>query len=107
MKVLTPEDLAHVESLTHHQRWEICQTLPDDYHPYGQNMARQTDDPEIAARYRGDCSCGCWWYNALDYDWGICRNPASHRYQFLTFEHQGCLKFDPGPIWQDEAAASP
>jgi len=77
MKVLTPEDLAHVESLTHHQRWEICQRLPDDYYPYGQNMAR------------------------------ICRNPASHRYQYLTFEHQGCLKFDPGPIWQDEAAASP
>lgn len=28
------------------------------------------------------------------YDWVICSNPESHRAGLLTFEHQGCFKFE-------------
>lgn len=68
--------------------------LPEDFETWG-NVSR--DDP----RYRGDCSCGCRFYFALEgslgMDWGVCANPDSHRCGTLTWEHQGCLKFEPGP----------
>ena len=76
----------------HDKLWKIVKKLPEDYEPYGQ-ASRETND------YRGDCSCGCRFYILLEgdfgADWGICRNPKSHRCGLLTFEHQGCAQFKP------------
>ncbi len=74
----------------HVELWGICKRRPDDYEPYG-----------FARRESGDCSCGCRFYlklgdPVLSSDWGVCANPASHRAGLLTFEHQGCLKFEGG-----------
>ena len=45
-----------------------------------------------------DCSCGCkhalWLEGPLGGDWLVCGNPSSHRAGKLTFEHQGCPKFE-------------
>ncbi len=73
--------------LPHEQLWRVCKRLPDDYEPYG-----------AEERATGDCSSGCKWYHTLSgkasYDWGICGNPKSHRAGLLTFEHQGCPRFE-------------
>jgi len=65
-----------------------CIKLPQDYEGYGSQK-----------RVGCDCSWGCrfWWplEGAASGDWGVCLNPASHRVGLLTFEHQGCLKFEP------------
>ena len=75
-------------------------SLPEDYEPWGQV------DPEAApATGCCDCSCGCRFFIPLvhrdeagpDLDWGVCLNPGSHRCGLLTFEHQGCLRFECGP----------
>jgi len=74
--------------LSHDQLWQLCQRLPGDYEPYG-TQNRETF---------GDCSGGCKWYHTLSggagKDWGVCGNPKSHRAGLLTFEHQGCPKFE-------------
>jgi hypothetical protein len=60
--------------------------LDEDYVPYGKAM-----------RIKVDCSSNCKWYlplqGHLSFDWGVCANPKSHRCGLLTFEHQGCNKF--------------
>lgn len=75
----------------HLQLWSVCKKLPDDYEPYG-NADRENDP---------DCSSGCLHFMPLErpagLDWGICKNPASHRAGLLTFEHQGCRMFVPDP----------
>lgn len=77
----------------HDQLLAIVQRLPDDDEPFGE--ARLHEDPD----YRGDCSCGCIYFLRLEghegTDWGVCTNPKSHRVGLLTFEHQGCLEFEP------------
>lgn len=64
-----------------------CVNLPEDYEPYG-----------TREHIGGDCSCGCVHYHMIEGDlggdWGICGCPESHRYGLLTFEHQGCDKFE-------------
>ena len=87
---------AHAHLLT------IVKELPEDYAPWG-----KITDAQRAQRWV-DCSCGCKWYFVLEdlgrgkatqpisMDWGVCTNPQSHRAGLLTFEHQGCFKFQPG-----------
>lgn len=73
--------------------------LPQDYEPWGQV------DPEADPATHDDCSCGCRFFIPIvdrteqgpDGDWGVCLNPRSHRCGLLTFEHQGCLRFEPEP----------
>ena len=64
-----------------------------DYAPWGKIV--RWEDPK---RDYPDCSGGCKWYielaGALGFDWGVCTNPASHRCGLLTFEHQGCERFE-------------
>jgi hypothetical protein len=82
---------ASSEESLHSKLWGICQTLPEDYEPYG-NASREEGD-----KWHGDCSCGCKYYLPLEgklgADWGACCNPDSHRRGLLTFEHQGCKYF--------------
>lgn len=78
--------------ITHQHLLQLMIRLPSDFEPYGQ---RSRDDPGP------DCSCGCKWFAALagtlGSDWGVCANPESPRVGLLTFEHQGCLKFEDDP----------
>ena len=77
--------------MTEHQRLTALMTRkPDDYEPWG-NVDRDEDGGPT-----GDCSCGCRyarWLEGLP-DWCVCTNPESHRCGLLTFEHQGCRKFE-------------
>jgi hypothetical protein len=63
--------------------------------PTESTTGRQASRPPLIA---GDCSGGCKWFHTLSgrvsLDWGVCGNPASHRAGLLTFEHQGCSKFE-------------
>ena len=73
--------------MTHEHLFAIAPRRDRDYHPYGFALRGQNNL---------DCSCGCrWWLHlvAMPYDWGVCANPNSHRCGLLTFEHQGCTKF--------------
>jgi len=67
---------------------ELVKNLPEDFAPYG---TRERTIP--------DCSHGCRFAlplaGELGADWLVCSNPASHRAGLLTFEHQGCEKFEP------------
>ncbi len=77
----------------HLQLWKACKQMPEDYEPYGSTTRWS----------HGDCSSGCKHFIPLkqsDSDWGICMNPLSHRVGLLTFEHQGCLKYEPGQMDQ-------
>jgi hypothetical protein len=71
----------------HEKLHSICRQLPSDFEPYGE---RERDG--------GDCSSGCKHFlklpGKLGADWGICANPVSPRVGLLTFEHQGCEKFE-------------
>lgn len=91
-------DLANL----HQKVWDTCIKLPEDYEPYGQKP-RGDDDV-----WHSDCSCGCKFYLPLEgklgFDWGVCRNPASHRRGLLTFEHQGCVHFEQDHDEEDAAA---
>ncbi|MGZ9166331.1 MAG: DUF3027 domain-containing protein, partial [Anaerolineales bacterium] len=73
--------------LLHEHLHSICRRLPSDFQPYGE---RERDGP--------DCSSGCKHFlklpGKLGADWGVCANPASPRAGLLTFEHQGCEKFE-------------
>lgn len=83
----------HWSGVTHNHLMELVVCLPTDFEPYGQ---RNRDD-----QFGPDCSCGCKWFVPLDgklqYDWGICANPASPRKGLLTFEHQGCWQYEDDP----------
>jgi len=76
----------------HEKLWAVCKKLPEDYTPYGKQEREEGD------LWYSDCSCGCKYYVPLEgkagFDWGICRNPLSHRVGLLTFEHQGCKHFE-------------
>ncbi len=79
--------------VTHELLWDVCKRLPSDYEPYGDA------DRDVAAEADlGDCSSGCIWFAELKgvvgLDFGICANTASPRAGLLTFEHQGCPKFE-------------
>jgi hypothetical protein len=94
----------HPENL-HQKVWDACRKLPEDYEPYGQSSR---EDGDI---WHSDCSCGCRFYLPLEgklgFDWGVCRNPASHRCGLLTFEHQGCVHFEQEPDEQDSSDPLP
>ena len=74
----------------HNQLHVILKRLPSDFEPWGER-SRENE-------WGLDCSCGCRWFVKLEgmlrYDWGVCYNPASPRAGLLTFEHQGCPKFE-------------
>ena len=82
-------------AITHEHLISVCKWLPQDYAPYGQEP--RWADP---TKDYPDCSVGCKWFaplkGTLGFDWGVCSNPASHRCGLLTFEHQGCLAYEPG-----------
>lgn len=70
----------------HQHLWSLVEKMPEDYEPYGEEENR-----------RSDCSCGCKWAAWLKdepADWLVCLNPLSHRAGKLTFEHQGCHRFE-------------
>ena len=81
-----------MSELTHEQLLEVLITLPDDYVPWGKR------EHDVDSKPAPDCSAGCKWFHPLagqrGMDWGVCGNPLSHRYGFLTFEHQGCATFE-------------
>ena len=66
---------------------------PQDYAPFGKVIRWENENQDYP-----DCSMGCKYFNKLDdelgADWGVCSNPQSHRCGLLTFEHQGCRKFE-------------
>jgi hypothetical protein len=84
------------DQVHHSLLWKACRKLPEDYQPYGD--ADRGDTERIAP----DCSTGCVHFYLLEdkdgeplgLDWGVCTNPKSHRCGLLTFEHQGCPKFE-------------
>lgn len=85
-------DIANVSPEHHgaHERLlELAVEMDSDFEPYGK---RYRDD--------ADCSGGCRHFAILDgvlgADWGVCMNKDSPRAGLLTFEHQGCPKFEPG-----------
>lgn len=84
------EDRETEGDTAHRHLLAIAPRHPLDYQPFG-FVDRQ--DP-----YLPDCSCGCKWYvelaGYLASDWGVCANPRSHRCGWVTFEHQGCDKFE-------------
>jgi len=61
--------------------------LESDYQPFGKVERWEKEDEEYP-----DCSMGCKHYKTLSgelgADWGVCVNPNSRRFAFLTFEHQ-------------------
>lgn len=69
--------------------WEVCRKLPSDFVPYGERPREEGPD----------CSEGCRYFvplaGRLAFDWGVCGNPKSPRAGLLTFEHQGCPKYEP------------
>lgn len=85
-----------MSEMTHEELWEAARKLPGDYAPYGE-LDRQTADKN--GDFGPDCSWGCRYYHTLKgrrgMDWGVCGNPDSHRCGLLTYEHQGCPKFEP------------
>jgi len=81
---------------SHEALWKVTKKLPTDFEPYGKReRSNRTIQP--------DCSCGCRWYHILagtqGQDWGVCGNPKSPRRGLLTFEHQGCPKFELDKRW--------
>ena len=68
----------------------VMKRLPSDFAPWGERSRDEDHGP--------DCSGGCRWYVRLEpglqLDWGVCRNGASPRAGLLTFEHQGCRRFE-------------
>ena len=92
-----------MSAINHKHMLSIMPKRPGDYKPWG-NVERW-EDPHTAYP---DCSCGCKWFALLEgelcTDWGVCCNPESHRVGLLTFEHQGCMKFDADTDEDDEPA---
>lgn len=93
-------------SAEHQRLLTILPTRPEDYDPWGQNI--RWSDPQ---KPYPDCSGGCrfarWLEDIkgtdayLSMDWCVCTNPASHRVGLLTFEHQGCEKYEREPFCPD------
>jgi hypothetical protein len=81
-------------SATHEQLLKVVVAKIEDYEPWGV-VDRENVDGK--GSFGPDCSCGCKFYVELEgklgMDWGVCRNPKSHRAGLLTFEHQGCRHF--------------
>src|ERR1700677_29567 len=94
MRALWEEN--NMAELTQEQLWKVCQRKPGDYEPYGKHNRLTATRPVLIL---SDCSGGCKWYHTLSgpaaLDWGVCGNPRSHRVGLLTFEHQGCVEFEP------------
>jgi len=78
---------------THENLLAIVIKKEEDYAPWGFKQRWEKDDEEYP-----DCSMGCKYFvplkDELGFDWGICSNKESHRSGLLTFEHQGCQKFE-------------
>jgi hypothetical protein len=76
---------------SHEALWTVTKLLPTNFEPYGK---RKRSDDVI----HGDCSSNCRWFHILagerGRDWGVCANPTSPRAGLLTFEHQGCPKYE-------------
>ncbi len=71
--------------------WTVLHRLPSDFEPPYGMRSREND-------WGQDCSCGCRWYvpleEGLGADWGVFTNSGSPGAGLLTWEHQGCYKFD-------------
>jgi hypothetical protein len=81
----------------HGRLLKMLKVLPKDYSDYGGTVVRWSDNSKAYP----DCSCGCKYARYLElsdgnvsFDWLVCTNPKSHRCGLLTFEHQGCQKFE-------------
>ena len=76
--------------LSHEQLLAVVHQHPEDHGGYGD--AAQPHNPQCSD------GLGCKFFHALEgargMDWGVCGNPESHRAGLLTFEHQGCPKFE-------------
>lgn len=87
---------ARARNPEHYRLIDLMLKRPEDYQPWG-NVERGADPQQEYP----DCSGGCKFYRPLEgdlgADWGACTNPASHRVGLLTFEHQGCQKFEWDP----------
>ena len=90
--------------MTDHRHHEILASAllkrPEDYDPWGARKRWA-----IANKPYPDCSGGCTHFyplksrdhEGIGADWGVCANHKSHRCGLLTFEHQGCEKFEAKP----------
>lgn len=77
---------------THDHLCEIVRKLPEDYDVWSEGKVERWADSDQAYP---DCSMGCKHAQWLEKgDWCVCSNPESHRCGLLTFEHQGCQKFE-------------
>ena len=90
----------------HKRLLAIVVRKPEDYRPYG-----ALDHKSVNGGWGRDCSMGCKHALALPEpygsDWVVCTNEQSHRCGLLTFEHQGCPKFEGGANrWHDEQPES-
>jgi hypothetical protein len=78
---------------THENLLKIVIKKEEDYEPWGIKKRWEKEDEKYP-----DCSVGCKYFiplsGELGCDWGVCSNPLSHRSGLLTFEHQGCQKFE-------------
>ena len=85
--------LIEIAMNNHDHLLKIVIKKEEDYEPFGKIIRWQNEKENYP-----DCSMGCKYFNKLSgdigFDWGVCGNPQSHRCGLLTFEHQGCRKFE-------------
>jgi hypothetical protein len=74
----------------HDELWAVCDIKRKDFKGWS-DMGKS------------DCSCGCYYFYALDgiagADWRVCFNTKSPRCGKLTFEHMGCDYFKWDKKW--------
>ena len=85
--------LIEIAMNNHDHLLKIVIKKEEDYEPFGKVIRWKNEEEDYK-----DCSMGCKYFNKLSgdagFDWGVCANPKSHRCGLLTFEHQGCRKFE-------------
>ena len=85
--------LIEIAMNNHDHLLKIVIKKEEDYEPFGKVIRWENQNENYP-----DCSMGCKYFNKLSgdtgFDWGVCANPQSHRCGLLTFEHQGCRKFE-------------
>jgi hypothetical protein len=81
----------------HRRLLKLVPQLPGDYDPWGK-VERWKDPHRPYPDCSNDCRFARWLEDRdgmhLSMDWCVCTNPKSHRVGLLTFEHQGCQKFE-------------
>ena len=89
--IRVPDPAPARPGLSHEQLVSVLRQHPEDHGGYGD--AEQPHNPQCSDGW------GCKFFHTLEgargMDWGVCGNPESHRAGLLTFEPQGCSKFEP------------